>query len=148
MHYWRPLQNESSWSFATGIDGCDGFLHSRTNQTIAEMGRADGSRFSPRNPAVEGRLPSAVWNFGKARAAPSLGDRFAERALRVSARSGAGIRRGVSRILFRADFRGQARTRHRRLQHGIATEAAAGNNRRNGTEWLQEGNHRERPWRQ
>ena len=72
------------------------------------MGRADCYGFPARNPAVEGRLSIAIRNLGEAWTPFAARDRFAERALRVLARRGTRICGGVSGVLLRADFRGEA----------------------------------------
>src|SRR5262249_18518914 len=93
-------------------------------------------------------MPASVWNPGKTWAAFAAGDGSSERALRRSARGRAGICRGFPGILFRPDFRSQARAWNSGLQHGIAVEALAGNDGRNGAQRLQESGYRERPWRE
>src|SRR5206468_12371601 len=81
-------------------------------------------------------------------ATPPTRQRPAQRALRRAQRRPARIRGGLSRVLLRPDLRGEARTWNRRVQSRTTAPAVAGDDGRNGPQWLQEDHHRERPWRQ
>src|SRR5579864_9388271 len=76
----------------------------RPVQAVCEMGRADCGGFPDRNSAIERNLSAPVRDSGEAWAAFAAGNRFAERSLRRFARRRAGICRGFSGILLRADL--------------------------------------------
>jgi hypothetical protein len=125
-----------------------GHRHRSTRPALRALGGADGLRLPGCHHARAGHLPAPDRHHGEARAASPARQRPAQRAVRLAQRRAAGVRGGVSRVLLRADLRGEAPARHRRVQPRATAPAAAGDDGRDGPQWLQEGHHRQRPRRE
>src|SRR5438132_477221 len=75
-----------------------------TKQAFGALGGTDGGRLPRRHRPCARRVPAPIRNTGKTWAASAIGKRSAQRAIRGAQCRPAGIRRRLSRVLFRANF--------------------------------------------
>src|SRR5579862_5068245 len=95
-----------AWNFDDG--NCFGLLGPGADEVAGEMGRVDVRGVSAGPWQIAGDLPAAVRHIGETWTASAAGNRLAECALCDGARSGSGICRDFSRILFWANCGGTA----------------------------------------
>ena len=119
-----------------------------TGPTLRTLGGADRRRVPGCHHPRAGHVPAPDRHHGEAWSASPARQRPAPRPVRVAQCRAAGVRGRVSRVLLRADLRGEAPARHRRVQPRAAAPAAAGDDGRDGPQWLQEDHHHQRPRRE